>query len=114
MLTVSNDSGCCGVKHLHGFSGMRESDTRTRMTALLTTAPNSGYFGDGRLIVVTLTSRQCIPWRLKLLKEFKFHFVSAFRNSNSGNRVNVFHRRVSPGIRQDTLLSDPPDGWNSE
>lgn len=112
MVSIVNHGGaCCGMRHIYGFGGydwaLREQET---FASTLKAVPPS------RMAEVTLTDRQCIPKRLKMLKDAGFSPTLSFVNGNTGNKVFVFHRyntvKNVPGKR--LRLDAVPTNWPGE
>ena len=92
MSTASHGGYCCGVKHIYGFPYESNPERRklwleSEMEEILDDLnPRKSH---GQLIEVCLTDSQSKTWA-PLLKEKGFRHVARWRNSNSGNVVNMF------------------------
>lgn len=93
----AHGGGCCGVSHIHLFTG-RPSDMprygsprghtkEGQFKAALTSIRASRHSG---LIEAILLPEQVRNWETVLL-EAGFKNVKQFYNSNTGNRLNVYH-----------------------
>ena len=88
MPVILNHGGaCCGMRHMRGMSFNYNSNIEQEIRDAVR------QVHANRLIEVTMTDGQCSNTRvMQVLKAYGFKLVNRFRNSNSGNIVNVFHR----------------------
>lgn len=93
MYATPHGGSCCGMMHIRGMSAggnteaQYEANLRRHIAALLPSGNNN------RVIEITMTDAQLrTPWIPGVLRRCGFVLVNRFRNSNSGNNVNVFHR----------------------
>lgn len=79
---------CCGVQHFCEFSDDLDDGEYESIADAL------ADMGDNRLAEITLTDGQMksMPGLVRDMAAARFILVNRFRNSNSGNIVNVFHR----------------------
>lgn len=77
---------CCGINHLCSFDSYGELEYDSLVDAL-------SQMGGNRLAEITLTDQQMaeMPDLVCDMATAGFVLVCRFRNSNSGNVVNVFH-----------------------
>lgn len=92
MAVSHHGGGCCGVKHIYRFpvystEGEATTWLRGEMQKVLDRMDPRRQ--RGQLIEVALTDNQCVNWA-KTLKNEGFRHVARWRNSNSGNVVNMF------------------------
>lgn len=109
-LCVNEHGGnCCGILHLYDFEDC--SDTK----ALEELREGEGYealFDHPRLLIeVVLTDQQIkhMPKTVRELKKRGFVLVSRIKNPNSGNFINVLHRRGKYTAKQaaNLLVNSP-------
>lgn len=95
MYATPHGGSCCGMMHLRGMSAhlgqhdeqSYEREMKRHIAASLPT------HNSNRVVEVTMTDDQLrTPWIPGVLRRCGFKLVNRFRNSNSGNNVNVFHR----------------------
>lgn len=115
---AGHGGGCCGIAHAYGFG------YNTEQVAQLDEQISRFEEGqDGRVIEAVLTDSQLTQYSRARADEREilanwpaelaargFRFVGRFRNSNSGNNCNVFHRHP----RWQSLTDDLPFEWNAE
>ena len=84
---TEEDTSCCGISYLHYFPSRVTEQTLAafnRQFEDFTKAPVN------RLVACSLTDTQMKVWAPELQKR-GFRLVTRFKNSNSGNYVNVLH-----------------------
>jgi hypothetical protein len=102
VIVRSHGGGCCGVFHISSFSqdfggkrtdAMCQKEIQAALDRYLVTGNNN------RLCEAVLTDNQCNrnggQWP-RVLRRMGFKLVARFRNSNSGNVCNVFHKINKP------------------
>lgn len=98
----SHGGGCCGIRHSSGYSAQEETAVRTLFQDI-------GQCPQGRMLEVVLTDGQLRGNRLsRVLVTAGFKLVYRFRNANSGNICNVFHRHNAPLPLEDLPFSLEP------
>lgn len=96
----AHGGGCCGVSHIRGFNYFNENHTVEFIRRELSrcfdgVSPRRG--NPNRLAEVILTDNQLSFRNLPIaLAKEGFVLVNRFRNSNSGNVCNVFHKVRTP------------------
>lgn len=94
--------GCCGIRHSSGYSAQEETAVRTLFQDI-------GQCPQGCMLEVVLTDGQLRGNRLsRMLVTSGFKLVYRFRNANSGNICNVFHRHNAPLPLKDLPFSLEP------
>lgn len=99
---IEEHASCCGVKHFCSFTDNDGYNEYSRIASGL------ADIGDNILAEITLTNSQMrgMPDAVADMVAAGFVLVLRFRNSNSGNIVNVFHHApTSEPINQ-------APGWN--
>lgn len=88
MYVSNHGGGCCGIRHISGFHIGPIESHRYLQRVLDNSESNAPR---GRLIEIVLTDAQARNYG-PILGKHKFVLASRFRNANSGNICNVFHR----------------------
>ena len=91
MLQMTGHGGrCCGVRHIFGFDGTVDA---AAIDNLLVRHVRPGMFVEA---VVTNGQLQRHRNIAPALRATGFKLVTRFKNPNSGNICNVFHRNQTP------------------
>lgn len=92
---TGHGGNCCGINHLYEFPDLDDAggkEERKAMIAAFIYALQSIGSDLRNIVEVVLTDEQLRSGWLRVVQRNGFKRVSRFKNSNSGNVCNIFHR----------------------
>lgn len=92
---IEHGGGCCGMTHISDFPSIVDAENKKDRAAMIDAfdeALNDVGTNLSHCIEVVLIDDQLREGWLRIIQKRGFKRVSRFRNSNSNNVCNVFHR----------------------